>query len=131
MTATEELRRMLDERGVEWEADDHASYAYTYWGDWAFTEPLDAKPHTLGAQCELMLIPATPAQAIAATLGSESPRTVYIVESYDSLTEGCYVEPTCYTSKEAAIRRAESQTYDDGDGVQYWAHWKELKVVGR
>lgn len=71
MSATDELRRMLDERGVEWEADDRQTYAFTYWGDWAFTEPLDAKPHTLGAQCELMLMPATPEQAIAATLGDD------------------------------------------------------------
>lgn len=68
---TTELREKLDERGVEYEADDRKTYAYTYWGDWAYCEPLDAKPGTLGAQCELMLIPATPEQAIAATLGSE------------------------------------------------------------
>lgn len=70
-------------------------------------------------------------QAIAATLGSEPPRTVYIVERYDSLTEGGYVEPTCYTSKQAAIRMVKSLTYDDGGGVQYWARCKELKVVDR
>ena len=69
---TTELREKLTERGVEYEADDHKTYAYTYWGDWAYCEPLDAKPGTLGAQCELMLIPATPEQAIAATLGSET-----------------------------------------------------------
>ena len=72
MTATDELRKLLDERGVEWEADDRKTYTFTYWGDWAFTEPLDAKPGTLGAQCELMCIPATPEQAIAATLGNKT-----------------------------------------------------------
>lgn len=70
MTATDELRRLLDELGVEHEGEDFKRYAYTYWGDWVFMEPLDAKPHTLGAQCELMLAPATPEQAIAATLGA-------------------------------------------------------------
>ena len=70
MTATDELRKLLDERGVEWEADDRKTYTFTYWGDWAFTEPLDAKPGTLGAQCELMCIPASPEQAITATLES-------------------------------------------------------------
>lgn len=70
MTATDELRRLLDERGVEYEAEDMQTNMQTYWGDWCFMEPLDAKPHTLGAQCELMLIPATPEQAIAATLGN-------------------------------------------------------------
>ena len=73
---TIELRAKLTERGVEYEADDHKNYAYTYWGDWAYCEPLDAKPGTLGAQCELMLIPATPEQAIAATLGSERERAL-------------------------------------------------------
>lgn len=124
MTATEELRRMLDERGVEYGTQGCETLIR-----------LGGKQYRIWAYDDERLVMSiaylTPAQAIAATLGSESPRTVYIVESYDSLTEGCYVEPTCYTSKEAAIRRAESQTYDDGDGVQYWAHWKELKVVGR
>jgi len=70
---TTELREKLTECGVEYEADDYKTYAYTYWGDWAYCEPLDAKPGTLGAQCELMLIPATPEQAIAATMGSDEP----------------------------------------------------------
>lgn len=69
MSATDELRKLLDERGVEYEAEDMQTNMQTYWGDWCFMEPLDAKPHTLGAQCELMCIPATPEQAIAATLG--------------------------------------------------------------
>jgi hypothetical protein len=69
MTATERLRELLDERGVEYETEDRPTIRYTDWGDWLFTEPLDAKPHTLGAQCELMRVPVTPEQAIAATLG--------------------------------------------------------------
>lgn len=72
-------------------------------------------------------------QAIADELNTElvgePPQTVYIVESYDSLIEGGYVEPTCYRTKQAAIRLAESLTYDDGGDVRYWACWKELKVV--
>ena len=57
-------------------------------------------------------------------------RTVYIVETNDELLDFPYVEPTCYTRKEDAMRRAESQTYTDEDGLRHWAHWKELKVVG-
>lgn len=86
MTATEELRRLLDEQGVEHEDEDYKSYTYTYWGDWAFTEPLDAKPNTLGAQCELMLIPATPEQAIAVTLGSGTCE--YVIEDNMNESEG-------------------------------------------
>ena len=58
-------------------------------------------------------------------------RTVYIVETYDELLEFPCVERTCYTRKEDAIRRAESQTYTDEDGLRRWAHWTELKVVGK
>lgn len=70
MTPTERLRELLDERGMEYETEDRQTIRYTEWGDWVFSEPLYAKPHTLGAQCELMCIPATPEQAIAATLGA-------------------------------------------------------------
>ena len=76
MTATERLRAMLDERGVEYGTEDRPTIRYTDWGDWMFAEPLDAKPHTLGAQCELMLIPATPEQAIEATLGRGECRNI-------------------------------------------------------
>ena len=54
---------------------------------------------------------------------------VYIVEVYDQILEGPYVEPTCYAKKEDAIRRVESQTYTDSDGIEHWACWRELKVV--
>lgn len=41
-----------------------------------------------------------------------------------------YVEPTCYVNKRDAIKRVESQTYTDDDGIKHWAYWRELKVVG-
>ena len=81
-SATDELRKLLDERGVEYEAEDMQTNMQTYWGDWCFMEPLDAKPHTLGAQCELMLIPATPEQAVAATLGSDAKPCYAAEENY-------------------------------------------------
>ena len=56
---------------------------------------------------------------------------VYIVESYDELLEGAYVEPMCYANKEDAIRRVELQTYTDSDGIKHWACWRELKVVDK
>ena len=78
MTASEVLRRMLDERGVEYATDDNNASNVTMWttqnGGWAFDcdymEPLNAKPGTIGAKTELMIYGYTPAQAIAATLGS-------------------------------------------------------------
>lgn len=95
-SATDELRCLLDEHGVEYETEDRLTIRYTEWGDWLFSEPLDAKPHTLGAQCELMRIPATPAQAIAATLG---PGTCHI-EHYDTdvlLGEDYYRCTACHS----------------------------------
>lgn len=68
-SATEHLRALLDERGVEYKTDDRQIVRYTDWGQWFFAEPLDAEPNTLGAQCELVCMPVTPEQAIDATLG--------------------------------------------------------------
>jgi hypothetical protein len=88
-TATERMRAMLDERGVEYETEDRPTIRYTDWGDWLFTEPLDAKPHTLGAQCELMRVPVTPEQAIAATLGRGTCHDVWDTELMGRLRFQC------------------------------------------
>ena len=68
MTATEELRRLLDERGVEWMDDSYAQLWCTVWHgqdgkQWRMTE------NQSGMLTELKAWKATPAQAIAATLG--------------------------------------------------------------
>lgn len=60
MTETDELRRMLDERGVEYSC---GLQGVTFVGDWCFVEYDNGK---LAATCEHVL---TPEQAIAATLG--------------------------------------------------------------
>lgn len=60
MTATDELRRLLDERGVEYETDDRNGLRETIWcGVAAFQLSPTAK----------MTMIVTPEQAIAATLG--------------------------------------------------------------
>lgn len=56
---------------------------------------------------------------------------VYIIETYDTILGGPYIESTCYTNKRDAIRRVESQTYTDDDGIEHWAYWRELKAVGK
>ena len=72
MTATDELRRLLDERGVEWEGTD-------------FTKPTDGHPTNTSLDSEnhdavfieytdgsvLRQFDLTPEQAIAATLGND------------------------------------------------------------
>ena len=68
-TATEVLRRLLDELGVEWGASDTYRLLVTSWNDvsghsWAFME------HRDGSFSKLTAYHMTPEQAIAATLGA-------------------------------------------------------------
>ena len=81
MTATDELRLMLDERGIKWwEADDERKTLWESNGlTWEYfnDENGDAWLGFLGA-CEQDI---TPEQAIAATLGSEDTYTREDVES--------------------------------------------------
>ena len=72
MTATDELRRLLDERGVEWDygITGATTTRFSINGiDLTFTPMRD------GLVCSTII---TPAQAIAATLG---PRTCRLVET--------------------------------------------------
>ncbi len=67
MTATDELRRLLDERGVEYQSLDTSTCDFTAWHSngvdaaWDDSENYE-QPH-------LFIIGLTPAQAIEATLG--------------------------------------------------------------
>lgn len=61
MSATDELRRMLDERGVPYETNDDMGASETRWN--GFTA------YQLTPNAKLVMHP-TPEQAIAATLGS-------------------------------------------------------------
>lgn len=75
MTATDELRKMLDERGVEWMDDSYAQLWCTVWHgqdgkQWRMTE------NQSGMLTELKAWKATPAQAIAATLGAVACKNV-------------------------------------------------------
>lgn len=62
MTATEELRRMLDERGVEWKCYGYENH--TWWGEWHAENR--ASVNGLFLKVEAVI---TPEQAIEATLG--------------------------------------------------------------
>lgn len=78
MTATDELRRLLDERGVEWtdKAEEVgltlAGFADTRWNAngvrWIYTESNGTA--TLASSRPVEIRGCTPEQAIAATLGS-------------------------------------------------------------
>lgn len=67
MTATDELRRLLDERGVEWKDYNHDNH--TWWSDdnnigWH----AENRPAVTGSYVKIEAV-LTPEQAIAATLG--------------------------------------------------------------
>lgn len=65
MTATDELCRLLDEHGVEYKDRDMFGTHVVHWG-----EPLHGAMFTDGGEwTELVVENASPAQAIAATLG--------------------------------------------------------------
>lgn len=66
MTATDELRRMLDERGVEWHGD-----IATYWRDADAVESLFADN-----ALDVSLYAVSPEQAIEATLGRGTCRNL-------------------------------------------------------
>jgi hypothetical protein len=80
MTATDELRRMLDERGVEYEVDDAKTVRVTRWrayGDWVSFIEYDNGDTKFCIDARRL----TPEQAIAATLGREDTYTREDVES--------------------------------------------------
>lgn len=89
MTATDELRRLLDERGIKWH--DYGYENHVWWGDWHAENRLSA--NGLYVKVEAVI---TPEQAIDATLGRGMcyPAEEYL-DSYSDLTvtvcSGCGV----------------------------------------
>ena len=88
MTATEEVRHLLDERGVEWDASDTYRLLVTSWKDanghsWAFME------HRDGSFSKLTAYHLTAKQAVEATLGRGTCHTV---------TMDCFGNPPYNTS---------------------------------
>lgn len=77
MTATDELRRMLDERGVEYTDAEDGHAQHTWWSD---------GDHEIGASSSgerLAVYNLTPQQAIEATLGRGTCRAI----RFDNLNE--------------------------------------------
>lgn len=73
MTATDDMRRLLDERGVEYTDRDMFSKHVFHWG-----EPLHGAMFTDGGEwTELVVENATPEQAVAATLEPKTCKMVY------------------------------------------------------
>jgi len=72
MTATDELRRLLDERGVEWWEE----YGFTYWKNKFGYSCNCATGHESGMVS--VLFDAKPEQAVEATLGRGTCRMTHI-----------------------------------------------------
>jgi len=128
MSATEELRRMLDERGVEWESGLPTETIVREPNDALYVERPDGRMHVYFRSY------LTPEQAIAATLGpcndscncTNSERT-----DLDAATLGrgtCHIEEhhgdwyctgcgemvgTCDTASELCI---------DGNAIELWSY---------
>ena len=96
MTATEELRRLLDERGVEWtEADNHT----LWWGE-STHHQASAYSSILFGESERVHLSAmvTPKQAIAATLGAGTCKlTLYEDTGITVCSECGAVQPDDWT----------------------------------
>lgn len=110
MSATDELRRLLDERGVEYKDRDMFGKHVFHWG-----EPLQGAMFTDGGEwTELVVENATPEQAIEATLGRGTC----------SNTAPSYLDFLC---SECWFVHYHSDANDSGDGNE----WRYCPNCGR
>lgn len=105
MTANDELRKMLDERGVEYDTRDSKdikkTMESTYWDDpdgrrWGYTS--DESGAIKDRQLFLLRgrMDFTPAQAIAATLGVGTCKLKEIDKGYDTASEYMLNREWCF-----------------------------------
>ena len=102
-TSTERLRKLLDERGIEWSSELKglpsfgSFFGVTFVGDWYFCEYATGE---LSATCRPVL---TPEQAIAATLGSMSATVDDVLSLLDEMNEQGRIEYADYSQLHDAI----------------------------
>ena len=144
MSATDELRRLLDERGAEWTKPNNeaANYLTSWRVGIMHINAMEFRDGVLTVTS--CAEDVTPEQAIDATLGScnctndctndctNSERTgmcqkVYLVETGDDLIEGWYPIGV-YLNSKAAEDCAESLR-GEVDGIRLFARVVELKVM--
>ena len=82
MTATDELRRLLDERGVEWKEGD-ASYSIT----WHTPDGRPCSAMYWNPSMSVCISKCTPTQAVEATLGRGACRDLAEKPEYRDKTE--------------------------------------------
>lgn len=96
MSATDELRRLLDERGVEWSSSSGLSSRYadsmTFIGDVAVVSEID------GSDLLRINFDGTPEQAVEAVLGDRTCRVESMHGYTDPYVSARYsVELSCHT----------------------------------
>lgn len=103
MTATDELRRLLDERGVE----HFDGTETTLWGYEPTSESTGvyrfAADETSGGRMQVRMFNLTPEQAIEATLGKETCEILGYDDGYDEGVDGemyQYADPRYFLSCE-------------------------------
>ena len=111
MSATDTIRAMLDERGVEWSATDTYRLLVTSWNDasghsWAFME------HRDGSFSKLTAYHLTPEQAIEATLGRGTCRMEK--RHMDWRCTGC--------GEIVGTDDPTSELFIDGNAVELWRY---------
>lgn len=120
MTATDELRRMLDERGVEYEVDDAKTVRVTRWkayGEWVSFIEYDTGETRFCTDMRRF----TPAQAIAVTLGRGTCREVYLLMATD-IGNGREEVLGVYATEEAAIVAINENQF--GYGFHHVRKWE-------
>lgn len=125
-SATDELRRLLDERGAEWMDDSYAQLWCTVWHgqdgkQWRMTE------NQSGMLTELKAWQVTPEQAIAATLGSEREKALkpcpFCGGEADISDEGIGTEPErywAYCSNPACFVEGTAAYATEAEAIAAW-----------
>ena len=91
MTATDELRRLLDERGVEYTDAEDAHTQHTWWSDG------DHEIAACNSGERLAVYNLTPEQAVEATLGRGTCRQIETEEGFIVCSECGAPQPEDYT----------------------------------
>lgn len=106
MTATDELRRLLDGRGVEYTDAEDAHTQYTWWSDG------DHEIAACNSGERLAVYDLTPAQAVEATLGSGTCRIEK--RHMDWRCTGC--------GEIVGTDDPTSELFIDGNAVELWRY---------
>ena len=127
MTATDELRRLLDERGVEYKDRNVFGKHVFHWG-----KPFHGAMFTDGGEwTELVVENATPVQAVEATLGSDllaenAKLRELCRDMYEDIVCGC---AECFFSEYDEHRGKPSECSNCGCGYRQIAdRMMELEV---